>query len=590
MKSLKKITLSLAAVFMVSSCTSTERKYIKTDSKEVETTDNQVIEQTESGKKINKPVAEAPAGQVKDEVEYDDKAVSQPAPTLRAKTKNNGLYAPKVAGNVGRRPVSPQIPAEPEYKIQKQESNTEEYANITENIFLETIKNPLSTFSIDVDTASYSNIRRYITNNQLPPKDAVRIEEMINYFTYNYPEPEGDRPFSVNLEMTQSPWNIQNKIVKIGIQGKKISNKKMPPANIVFLIDTSGSMEDENKLPLLKSAYKLLLDQLREEDKISIVAYAGSAGVVLEPTSASNKTKILDALDNLQAGGSTAGGEGIALAYKLAEDSFIKNGNNRVILATDGDFNVGTSSDGELVRMIEKEREKGVFLSVLGFGMGNYKDSKMEQLADKGNGNYAYIDTIKEAKKVFVSQLGGTLLTIAKDVKLQLEFNPTKVKAYRLIGYENRALKNEDFNDDKKDAGDLGSGHTVTALYEIVPAGVNSSSIKSVDQLKYQTVEKTSSSNTNETLTVKLRYKEPKASTSQLITKVLNTDSKNPSKDLKFAMAVAEMGLIMRGSEFKGNSSISNVIKLADNTTSDEYRKEFIQLVNDYKNMTSKKD
>ena len=338
----------------------------------------------------------------------------------------------------------------------------------------------------------------------------------------------------------------------------------MPPANIVFLIDTSGSMEDENKLPLLKSAYKLLLDQLREEDKISIVAYAGSAGVVLEPTSASNKTKILDALDNLQAGGSTAGGEGIALAYKLAEDSFIKNGNNRVILATDGDFNVGTSSDGELVRMIEKEREKGVFLSVLGFGMGNYKDSKMEQLADKGNGNYAYIDTIKEAKKVFVSQLGGTLLTIAKDVKLQLEFNPTKVKAYRLIGYENRALKNEDFNDDKKDAGDLGSGHTVTALYEIVPAGVNSSSIKSVDQLKYQTVEKTSSSNTNETLTVKLRYKEPKASTSQLITKVLNTDSKNPSKDLKFAMAVAEMGLIMRGSEFKGNSSISNVIKLAD--------------------------
>lgn len=560
MKNLKKITLSLMTISVLTACMNSER-YTKNDEaqKVQSTTKDQTVEQEMKGE----PMAE------------------MAAPSTRAKNVNN-VYAPKPSI------VKPGTPL-PEYKKQKQESNTEEYDSITENIFLATDKNPLSTFSIDVDTASYSNIRRFINNKQLPPKDAVRIEEMINYFTYNYPQPKGDDPFSINLEMTKSPWNNENKIVKIGLQGKKIAIDKMPPANIVFLIDTSGSMEDENKLPLLKSAYKLVLDQLREQDKISIVAYAGSAGVVLEPTSGIHKQKIIDALDNLQAGGSTAGGEGIELAYSLAEKNLMKNGNNRVILATDGDFNVGASSDGELTRLIEKEREKGIFLSVLGLGMGNYKDSKMEQLADKGNGNYAYIDSLKEAKKIFVSQFGGTLLTIAKDVKLQLEFNPSKVKAYRLIGYENRALKNEDFNDDKKDAGDLGSGHSVTALYEIVPADAKSSVIKDVDKLKYQEVNKTANSNTDELLTVKFRYKDPKESTSKLITKVLNSsNSEKSSDDLNFAMAVAQMGMIMRNSEFKGNSDIAQVIKLAKASANDDYRKEFLELVDEYNSLTGK--
>ncbi len=581
MKNLKKVIALFASLVIISSCTNAKKNYIKTNSDQsnrpVEEVEQWQIKKSDDKKNINEVSVK--------EQEVDDIAVmAKPAPSVVGKIKSN-FYA-KVPSKVRRGVVESQSINEPEYKVQKQDSNTEEYDSITENLFLETIKNPLSTFSIDVDTASYSNIRRYINNKQLPPKDSVRIEEMINYFTYNYPNPESDNPFSVNLEMTDSPWNNQNKVVKIGIQGKKISTKKMPPANIVFLIDTSGSMEDENKLPLLKSAYKLLVEQLREEDKVSIVAYAGSAGVILEPTSAINKQKIIDALDNLQAGGSTAGGEGIALAYKLAGENLMKNGNNRVILATDGDFNVGVSSDGELVRIIEQEREKGVFLSVLGFGMGNYKDSKMEQLADKGNGNYAYIDSLKEAKKVFVSQLGGTLLTIAKDVKLQLEFNPTKVKAYRLIGYENRALKNEDFNDDKKDAGDLGAGHTVTALYEVVPVGVSSKYIKDVDELKYQEVNKTVKANSDELLTVKLRYKKPKESKSQLISKILKNDSKKASSDLRFAMAVAEMGLIMRDSEFKGNANIEEVLTLANNSNNGDYRKEFIQLVNEYEKMT----
>ncbi|MFN8578035.1 MAG: VWA domain-containing protein [Candidatus Sericytochromatia bacterium] len=567
MNNLKKTTVLLAVVTMLSGCINSDR-YVKESQ---DTTTNQVsTNKQESDKKIK--------SEAKDEMVNN--YVSKPAPKM---VRNQALkVAPATTGAIA--------PNEPEYKKQKQDFNTEEYSNIEENIFLTSEKNPLSTFSIDVDTASYSNIRRFINSNQLPPKDAVRIEEMLNYFTYNYPQPTGKDPFSINLDMTQSPWNKENKIVRVGLQGKKIDTKKMPPANIVFLIDTSGSMEDENKLPLLKSAYKLLVNELREQDRVSIVAYAGSAGVVLEPTSGIYKDKIIQAIDNLQAGGSTAGGEGIELAYKLAEQSFKENGNNRVILATDGDFNVGASSEGELIRLIEEKRQKGVFLSVLGFGMGNYKDSKMEQLADKGNGNYAYIDSIKEAKKVFVEQMGSTLLTIAKDVKIQIEFNPNKVQAYRLIGYENRKLNNEDFNDDKKDAGEMGSGHSVTALYEIVPVGINSKYIKSVDKLKYQETNKTIESVNDEILTVKFRYKNPKEDKSNLITKTLKDQEIQLSKvssDLRFALSVAQFGMILRNSEFRGNSTLNDTLSLASSSVNNnDYRKEFFKLVEKYQGLT----
>ncbi|HYM92516.1 MAG TPA: von Willebrand factor type A domain-containing protein, partial [Chitinophagaceae bacterium] len=340
--------------------------------------------------------------------------------------------------------------------------NTESYDHITENRFLKVKDNPLSTFSIDVDVASYSNVRRFLNLGQLPPAGAVRIEELINYFHYDYPQPTDEHPFSINTEISDCPWNKENKLVLIGLQGKKIPAENLPASNLVFLIDVSGSMDEPNKLPLVKASMKMLVDQLREQDKVAIVVYAGNAGLVLSSTSGSDKTKIKDAIDNLEAGGSTAGGAGIKLAYKIAKENFAKGGNNRVILCTDGDFNIGASSDDEMERLIEQERKSGVFLTVLGFGMGNYKDSKMEKLADKGNGNHAYIDQLSEAKKVLVNEFGGTLFTIAKDVKLQIEFNPAKVQGYRLIGYENRILNKEDFNNDKKDAGELGSGHTVT--------------------------------------------------------------------------------------------------------------------------------
>lgn len=463
--------------------------------------------------------------------------------------------------------------------------NTEDYSRIYDNPFLEVTKNPLSTFSIDVDTASYANLRRYITSGSLPPKDAVRIEEMINYFTYEYPEPKGEDPFSINFELSDSPWKKGNKIVSIGIQGKKLSSENLPQSNIVFLIDTSGSMSSANKLPLLKEAFKLLVNQLTEKDRVSIVTYAGSAGLVLSSTKGNEKSKIINALDSLQSGGSTAGGQGLNLAYNIAKENFIKEGNNRVILATDGDFNVGASSDSELVRLIEEKRKEGVFLSVLGFGMGNYKDSKMEQLADKGNGNYAYIDTMNEAKKVFVKQLGGTLLTIAKDVKLQLEFNPVKVKAYRLIGYENRVLKNEDFNNDQKDAGDLGSGHTVTALYELTPSD-SQTAVPEVDKLKYQdSIVKPESFKTDELMTVKLRYKEPTQDTSKLITNVLadkTLEFSKASENLRFASSVAGFGMMLRDSEYKGDLDYDKVLKMAKDSKGQDlegYRSEFISLV-----------
>ncbi len=463
--------------------------------------------------------------------------------------------------------------------------NTEEYDGINENIFHEALKNPLSTFSIDVDAASYSNVRRFIQMGQRPPKDAVRIEEMVNYFDYDYPQPKGDDPFSINTEISTAPWNIKHKLVHIGLQGKNIPKENPPASNLVFLIDVSGSMDEPNKLPLLKSSFKLLVEQLREQDRVAIVVYAGAAGLVLPSTSGAEKKKIIESLENLEAGGSTAGGAGINLAYSIAKQNFKQGGNNRVILATDGDFNVGESSNGGMERLIEQKRKDGIFLTTLGFGMGNYKDSKMEILADKGNGNYMYIDSILEAQKALVNEFGGTLFTIAKDVKLQIEFNPAKVKAYRLIGYENRMLKNEDFNNDKKDAGELGSGHTVTALYEIIPVGVESEFYK-IDDLKYQPTVKTQNfaSQTNEIMTVKFRYKKPDEDVSKLIVHPLldqNISLDKTSNDFRWSAAVAAFGMILRESEYVKGFTSQEVTVLAQGAKGidkEGYRIEFINL------------
>lgn len=473
--------------------------------------------------------------------------------------------------------------------------NTENYNHIEENDFLLAIKNPQSTFSIDVDAASYSNTRRYITGGQLPPKDAVRIEEMINYFTYNYPDPDDQHPFSISTELADCPWNTENKLLSVGIQGKRIENKNIPASNLVFLLDVSGSMDSPDKLPLLKSSFNLLLNQLGADDQIAVVVYAGAAGLVLPSTSCDQKEKIRQAIEELDAGGATAGGEGIELAYKVAKENFKKGGNNRIILATDGDFNVGISSEGELVRLIEKKRESGIFLSVLGFGTGNLQDAKMEQLADKGNGNFYYIDNLYEAKKVLVTEMGSTLLAIAKDVKIQLEFNPAKVAQYRLIGYENRMLQNKDFEDDKKDAGELGAGHSVTALYEIVP---QSGTAKGPNQIenKYQVTKVSSEAHSsNEMATLRFRYKLPKDSTSNLIeTVILNKSGalKNTTSDYRFASAVAEFSLLLRDSKHKGSANYEQVIALA--TEADEgddggYRSEFVKLVKAAKDIAESK-
>ena len=468
---------------------------------------------------------------------------------------------------------------------QQPDYNTEEYDGINENIFHGALRNPLSTFSIDVDAASYSNIRRFINNGQRPPKDAVRIEEMINYFDYDYPQPQGDDPFAIVTEISTAPWNPKHKLIHIGLQGKKIPTDNLPPSNLVFLIDVSGSMDEANKLPLLKASFKMLVEQLREQDQVAIVVYAGAAGLVLPSTSGAEKKKIVQALNDLQAGGSTAGGEGIRLAYAIAKENLKKEGNNRVILATDGDFNVGESSNASMERLIEEKRNDGIFLTVLGFGMGNYKDSKMETLADKGNGNYAYIDNILEAQKVLVNEFGGTLFTIAKDVKLQIEFNPTKVQAYRLIGYENRMLKNEDFNNDKKDAGELGSGHTVTALYEIIPVGIESEFFK-IDELKYQSSNiDPSAFKSKELMTVKFRYKKPNEDVSKLIVHPLMDEQvklENTSNNFRWSAAVAGFGMLLRDSEYVKGYSFDQVLQLAQGARGkdqDGYRIEFINMV-----------
>jgi Ca-activated chloride channel family protein len=469
--------------------------------------------------------------------------------------------------------------------------NTEGYTAIDENGFKDVMHNPLSTFSIDVDRASYSNVRRFLNMGQLPPIDAVRIEEMINYFSYDYPEPHGKHPFSVYTEISECPWNSKHQLLHVGLKGKSIDKSELPPSNLVFLIDVSGSMSSANKLPLLKQAFRMLVNELRPEDRVAMVVYAGAAGLVLESTPGNEKATILAALDKLQSGGSTAGGAGLKLAYKVAQENFAEEGNNRIILATDGDFNVGSSSNAEMERLIEEKREHGVFMTVLGFGMGNYKDDKMEIIADKGNGNYAYIDNIQEARKVFITEFGGTLFTIAKDVKFQMEFNPARVKGYRLVGYENRLLNDEDFNDDKKDAGEMGAGHTVTALYEIIPAG-SDESLKSIDPLKYQTnrvneksVEPVKTDPRAELMTVKLRYKQPDEDTSTKVEipvkgKVL--DLEETSDNFRFSAAIAEFGLILRNSEYREDATMDEAIAMAKGARGEDeegYRSEFIKLV-----------
>lgn len=466
-----------------------------------------------------------------------------------------------------------------------QDYGSELYQNLADNKFQLAKSIPLSTFSIDVDKASYANTRRFLNEGMLPPVNAVRIEELINYFDYDYPQPKGEHPFSITTELAACPWNAERKLALIGIQGKNIDLDEAPKSNLVFLIDVSGSMSSSDKLPLLQKGLALLVDELRAEDRVAIVVYAGAAGVVLKSTSGNQKTDIKSAINRLRSGGSTAGGAGIQLAYEIAEKNFVKNGNNRIILASDGDFNVGTSSQEALVELIEKKRESGVFLSVLGFGMGNLQDYKMEQLADKGNGNYSYIDNLLEAQKVLVTEMGGTLFTIAKDVKVQAEFNPNKVKAYRLIGYVNRALVDEDFNDDKKDAGELGAGHSVTVLYEIIP--VNSTEkIMDVDPLKYQALESVPNQKfPDDLLTVKFRYKLPESNESILFSKVMKdevVELSEASTNLQFSAAVACFGMKLRNSESVKEISyeaIGQMAKKAKGVDEEGYRSQFVQMI-----------
>jgi len=504
--------------------------------------------------------------------------VGQDSILVHNKGKPEMKEAPAAEAEIAVEPLTEQVLIVPE-----QDWNTEEYDRIYEQPFLKALGNPLSTFSIDVDTASYSNVRRFLQGGTMPYEDAVRIEEFINYFNYDYPEPAGKTPFSFNVEVSDCPWNEQHMLIHVGLQGKKISFEDLPPNNLVFLLDVSGSMNRPEKLPLLKKALMLLIGQMRDIDRIAMVVYAGAAGLVLPPTSCTEKPKIINALERLNAGGSTAGGAGIRLAYAVAKEHFDPLGNNRVILATDGDFNVGPSSDSTLVRLIEDKRDDGIYLTVLGFGMGNYKDSKMEKLADSGNGNYAYIDNLKEAKKVLVSELGGTLFTIAKDMKIQIEFNPAIVDTYRLIGYENRMLRKEDFVDDRKDAGELGAGHTVTVLYEINLTKVGD---ETTSELRYQSSDiKDDADTSNELMMIKFRYKEPGEDKSRLIEEpiffnpVLLYESSN---NFKFSAAVAAFSLILRDSEYKGTAVYDLVLQLAEQSIGldrEWYRKEFMGLV-----------
>jgi Ca-activated chloride channel family protein len=490
-------------------------------------------------------------------------------------TKNNqykGLSEKELKKELDKLNITPTIPITP---------NQEDYDSFVENQFESPKSAPLSTFSIDVDNASYTNIRRMINNGQAVPKDAVRVEEMMNFFKYNYPQPKNQDPFSINTEYSNCPWNPKHQLLKIGLQGKNIPTDNLPASNLVFLIDVSGSMSAANKLPLLKQSFKILVNELRKEDKVAIVVYAGAAGLVLPPTAGDQKQTIINALDKLQSGGSTAGGAGIELAYNTALENYIKGGNNRVILATDGDFNVGSSANKDMETLIEEKRKSGVFLTCLGYGMGNYKDSKMEILANKGNGNYAYIDNIQEANRFLSKEFKGSMFAIAKDVKIQIEFNPKHVQSYRLIGYENRKLRPEDFKNDAIDAGELGSGHTVTALYEIIPTGIESDYL--VSDLKYSQATTNNSNFSNELATIKFRYKKPDGEKSiEMVETITNQTAKSTSDDFSFTSAVAWFGLKLRDSKLVSNketNSIETLAKQGLTNDKDGYRAEFIRLV-----------
>ena len=502
---------------------------------------------------------------------------------------SGGCSSAKYAASTGYEPPPPAMAPPPgDFALaygSTAEFNTEAYDSIEEIGFKQVAHAPLSTFSIDVDTASYSNVRRFLNNGSLPPAGAVRIEEMLNYFRYDYPPPAGDVPFSTQMEVAQCPWNGEHFLARIGLKGKEFPREQRPPVNLVFLMDVSGSMSSYDKLPLVQRSLRMLVEEMNEQDRIAIAVYAGASGLALPSTTCDKKMQIVAAIDEMQAGGSTNGGQGIKLAYRTAGEHFIKGGINRVILCTDGDFNVGITNQSDLVDLIEKKREEGIFLTVLGFGTGNLKDSTMEKLADKGNGNYAYIDSLNEARKVLVEQASGTLHTIAKDVKIQVEFNPAKIAAYRLIGYENRMLQAKDFNDDKKDAGEIGAGHTVTALYELVPVGAESTA-GGVDPLRYQTVANTTpAARSDELYTVKLRYKAPDSDTSSLLEFPFAkpvSDYEHASKDFKFAAAVAGFGMILRDSEHKGDASYQKVMAWAEEGLGKDdggYRTELIQLV-----------
>ena len=497
--------------------------------------------------------------------------------------------ATAVAGSMAQ-PAAPPGPAQMSFvdhsgKIlgPHQPFNTETYTKIDENGFHLVADDPLSTFSIDVDTASYSNVRRFLNDGSLPPADAVRIEELINYFRFDYGEPSEDHPFAVTTEVGPAPWAPSHRLVLVGLKARPVDADRRTPKNLVFLLDVSGSMSSPDKLPLVKTAMRMLTSTLTPADRVAIVVYAGASGVALPSTSGANKPRIEHAIAELQPGGSTNGAAGIRLAYDIAAQSYIRGGINRVILATDGDFNVGTTSEGELVRLIEEKRDRGVFLSVLGVGTGNLKDSTMEQLADRGNGNYAYLDSLHEARRVLIAEAGGTLDTVAKDVKIQVEFNPAKVGAYRLIGYENRILAHRDFNDDQKDAGEIGAGHTVTALYELVPPG-EEAGVAAVDPLRYQTTPRpaTSAASSTELLTVKLRYKRPTGDVSQLMSFPLRDRAGSLTPNLGFAAAVAEFGMLLRGSEHAGTATWTSAAELARRfrgSDADGYRAEFVRLV-----------
>jgi Ca-activated chloride channel family protein len=517
--------------------------------------------------------------------EYSRTKVAGHPPVADGKAEEQDAPRDRVASNGSAHKVARERPAGlasmPATRI---DFNTEGYDHIQENVFHSAKDEPLSTFSIDVDTASYANVRRFLAQqHQLPPKDAVRIEELLNYFSYDYAPPTNKHPFAVHVESATAPWDPTRRLVQIGIKAKEVDHGDRQPANLVFLLDVSGSMAQPNKLPLLKRGMKMLVEQLDKHDRVAIVVYAGASGLVLPSTSAGQKVQILDALERLQAGGSTNGGAGIQLAYDIAARHFVRGGVNRVILATDGDFNVGTTNRGDLVRLIEEKRKSDVFLSVLGFGMGNYKDAALEELARHGNGNYAYIDSPLEARKVLVEEMGSTLVTVAKDVKIQVEFNPEKVQAYRLIGYENRMLEARDFNDDRKDAGEIGAGHTVTALYEIV-APDQPIDLPGIDPLKYRASDPVALGS-SEMLTVKLRYKQPTGKRSTKLEIPFEDGDgtiSDASTDLRFAAAVAGFGMLLRESDFRGDLTYAEVLTLARSGLGRDvgsYRAEFLRLV-----------